>query len=254
MNAPAYVEPAAARAMGGLRLVLGCGVPGPWSVAARAIFDFKGISYVAVPHDAGQDNEVIVSWTGQNSAPVAIWENERPRAHWSELLLLAERLRPDPPLIPADEEERALMFGLSHEICGEDGLGWTLRCLFFAAQRAAGDIPYPTLLEKYHSTHSVEHHRLRLNAILAMLEKRLAAQKMRSSDYLVGHAVSAADFYWAAFSNLIEPMSDAQCEMPAFYRGLGKISRGHLDMPLSKSLLVHRDQVLDRHVFLPISL
>ena len=40
---------------------------------------------------------------------------------------LAERLAAEPLLIPTDPFERALVFGLAHEICGESGLGWSRR-------------------------------------------------------------------------------------------------------------------------------
>ena len=30
-------------------------------------------------------------------------------------------------LVPEDAEPRALLYGLAHEICGEDGLGWNRR-------------------------------------------------------------------------------------------------------------------------------
>ncbi len=57
------------------------------------------------------------------------YENEKLRTGWAEILLLAERLKPEPALIPARAEDRATMFGLSHEICGEMGFGWAYRLL-----------------------------------------------------------------------------------------------------------------------------
>src|SRR3546814_11935419 len=36
------------------------------------------------------------------SAPVAMLDDDRPRAHWSEVLILAEQLAAEPRLIPAD--------------------------------------------------------------------------------------------------------------------------------------------------------
>ena len=51
---------------------------------------------------------------GQRSGPVAVYENERPRSGWAEILLLAERLAAEPSLIPTDPFERALVFGLAH--------------------------------------------------------------------------------------------------------------------------------------------
>ena len=50
------------------------------------------------------------------------WNDERPRSTWIEQLYLAERLQPEPALIPANADDRVLMFGLINEICGENGL------------------------------------------------------------------------------------------------------------------------------------
>jgi hypothetical protein len=56
-----------------------------------------------------------------------MYNNERPRAGWAEILLLSERLAPNPSLLPKDAVDRALVFGLAHEICGEQGLAWSRR-------------------------------------------------------------------------------------------------------------------------------
>ena len=53
----------------------------------------------------------LQSVTGQASYPAVLYENEPPRSGWAEILLLAERLAPEPALVPADAEERARFFG-----------------------------------------------------------------------------------------------------------------------------------------------
>ena len=55
--------------------------------------------------------------------------DEPPRTVWTEIIFFAERLVSEPALIPADPADRAAMFGLCHEICGEDGLGWSRRLM-----------------------------------------------------------------------------------------------------------------------------
>ena len=92
MGGLSYVDVEQARALGGLRLVLTQGVPAPWGMAARVLYEVKKIPFVAVIQQAGADNAALVAWTGHNSAPVAMYEDERPRALWSEQLMLAERL------------------------------------------------------------------------------------------------------------------------------------------------------------------
>ena len=46
---------------------------------------------------------------------------------WLDILYLAERLGSGPSLLPADREGQVECIGLSHQICGEDGLGWNRR-------------------------------------------------------------------------------------------------------------------------------
>ena len=154
-----YVSVAEARKLQGLRIAFTRGFPGPWSIAAKAMLDVKGIPYTPVLQEAGAPNTELKEWTGQTSAPVIMLNDERPRSHWSEILLLAERIIPEPGLIPEDEDERALMFGLSHELCGEDGLGWTLRELVMAALHAADnkEESYTGLIQKFKSGRSTEH-------------------------------------------------------------------------------------------------
>lgn len=80
------------------RPVLNAGVPGPWSEAAKALFKIRGIAFVPVAHVGGMDNADLVDRTGIANAPVAMFADERPRADWSEILLLAERLSAEPRL------------------------------------------------------------------------------------------------------------------------------------------------------------
>ena len=120
-----------AKSMPGLRLILGANsVPGPWREACKGIFHVKKIPYTPVA-SAGQDGSQreLTELTAQSSAPVALWNDERPRSTWIEQLFLAERLQPEPALIPANADDRVAMFGISNEICGENGLGWNRRHL-----------------------------------------------------------------------------------------------------------------------------
>ncbi|HEY6353442.1 MAG TPA: hypothetical protein VIY30_03050, partial [Burkholderiaceae bacterium] len=103
------VEDAIGRA--GLRMVVVGGVPSPWGEAAKGIFHIKDLPWVAVR--LAYDSDALKQWAGQRSGPVAIYDDERPRAGWAEILLLAERLAPAPALLPADAAERAQVFGLA---------------------------------------------------------------------------------------------------------------------------------------------
>ncbi len=252
-TAPNYVPIERARAMPGLRIAFTQGVPGPWGVAARAIFDLKGIDYVATPQIAGGENLELKAWTGQSSAPVVMLDAERPRTLWSEKIVLAEQLKPEPHLIPQDEDQRMAMFGLCHEICGDDGLGWSLRLLMMSAQRAAQDTEFSALQTKYGSPVEDAHPRKRLNAIVDALGRRLEAQKKAGSRYFVGDSLSAVDIYWAAFSNVFEPMGEELCVMPDYYKALCAGIPGYLDKPLARVLFEHRDHVVRTYFHLPIA-
>src|ERR1700758_1249755 len=106
-----YIGVDEARSRKGLRMVVVGQVPSPWGEAAKGILHIKDIPWVAVR--LAYDSEQLDKWAGQRSGPVAIYENERPRAGWAEILLLAERLVPSPALLPPATGDRALAMGLS---------------------------------------------------------------------------------------------------------------------------------------------
>src|ERR1700722_7651887 len=116
-------------------------MPSPWGQSAKTIFEIKGLDYVAAPWLAGEPNDEIVAWGGEASAPIVAWAKEKPIHRWIDILYLAERLAPKPSLLPADATQRALMIGLSHEICGEMGIGWNRRLQLFAPMMASGNAP-----------------------------------------------------------------------------------------------------------------
>ncbi|HEX4355120.1 MAG TPA: hypothetical protein VHZ95_19445 [Polyangiales bacterium] len=122
-----FVDVETAKASDGVRVVLLKGVPSPWSQAAKAIFEIKGCDALAVWKSAGPD--AVSAWTGVPNAPVVMFANEPPRSGWAEILALAERLAPKPALVPSDIETRIRMFGLSHELMGQQGLAANLRLM-----------------------------------------------------------------------------------------------------------------------------
>jgi hypothetical protein len=185
-----YVSPEEAMKRGGLRMVVVGQVPSLWSEAAKGILHIKRIEWVAVR--LAYDSEPLKEWAGQRSGPVAVYKDERPRAGWAEILLLAERLAPAPSLLPADPAERALAFGLAHEICGESGLGWSRRLqLVHAGLHKAGGFPERVakyLGKKYgYSPEAGAASGPRVVQLLAMLAARLKRNAWRG-----------AAFTWAA--------------------------------------------------------
>jgi len=255
-----YVDPKDAQNMPGLRLALTAGVPGPWSEAAKSIFHVKKIEYVPVLQTAAESNDDLVAWTGFRNAPQAIYSDEPARIRWEEILALAERIEPSPSLVPEDERERALMMGMCHAICSEDGLGWNRRHQLLAPMLSAeGADSNPALAgtrvlgDSYGwSTAAAERADARICSILNMLSEQLATQKAAGSEYLIGDALTALDIYWAAFAALIRPLPAELNPMPEFlragYGGISEATAGALD----EALLAHRDLIYERHLQLPL--
>jgi glutathione S-transferase len=245
-----YIDIDEARGRSGLRLVLTAGVPGPWGEAAKAIFRVKGIPFVAVRQTIGVHDEKLLAWTRQTSAPVAMYEDERPRSGWAEILFLAERLRPDPPLLPADPRERAFALGLAFEICGEHGLGWTRRLMMMAGMPASpNSMPW-----KYgcDDAAAVSRAPARAALILDLLADQLKRQQDAGRRYLVGTRLSVVDIYWAAFSNLLVPLPPEQSPMPDYMRKVyDSWASAPGAKPVDPALLAHRDFVFAEHIGLP---
>ena len=70
-----YLSVEAAQQQSGLRLVLTRGVPGPWSEAAKAVFNLRQVPYQAVEQQGGRSNPELVAWTGHRNAPIALYNN-----------------------------------------------------------------------------------------------------------------------------------------------------------------------------------
>ena len=244
-----YIEVEEAEAQTGLRLVLTSGVPGPWSEAAKAVLDVKKIAYQPVRQPSEQeDRNALIRWTRQSSAPVAMFERERPRARWNEILLLAERLDPSPALVPDDPLDRALMFGLAHEICDENGLGWArrLQILGRSAAQETDSMPWKYGVD---DVAALARAPARVGETLDLLATRLENQRKKGRRFLVGQALSAVDLYWACFSNMVAPLPPERSPMPRWIRRLYEDLQG-ASTP-APSLLEHRDFVFEEFLELP---
>jgi glutathione S-transferase len=255
-----YLDPEAARDLPGLRLVLTTGVPGPWGEAAKSIFHVKKIDYVPVRQEGGMANEALEAWTGQTNAPQAVLDDEPARSGWAEILLLAERLAPEPKLIPNDPRDRALCFGLSHEICGEEGLGWTRRHQILQPMMSLPDIETNPALEvarrlsgRYgYSTESAAAADQRVAEILELFREQLASQQAAGSDYLIGSSLSAVDIYWATFAAMLKPLPPELCPMSDAMRGAYGSIAPRTETALDDALIAHRDRIYERHLELPL--
>src|SRR5580700_5866192 len=220
---------------GGLRMVVVGDVPSPWGEAAKGFLHIKGVEWAAVRLD--YDSEPLKKWAGQRNGPVAIYESERPRPGWAEILLLTERLGPTPSLLPTDPAERALVFGLAHEICGEAGLGWSRRLqLVHAGLQNAGGFPERVakyLGKKYgYSAEAGAACGPRVRELLGMLGKRLKSQYEAGSRYYVGATLSAVDVYSATFMAMFGPLPPEHCKMEALMRAAFQTRDAHTEAAL----------------------
>lgn len=265
-----YVTIAEARRMSGLRIVLGAyPIPGPWRESCKGIFHVKGLSYVPVRSanagasdlavGMGDTQSELIEWTGQGSAPVVAWNDERPRAGWIDQLNLAERLAPNPPLVPDDVEDRIRMFGMAHELLGEHGLVWVKRLLMVDGplKTLAADDPqrafWTFLGDKYgYNPAEAEVATLRIIAIVESFAAQLARQQAAGRRYLVGERLSALDIYWAACCAILDPMPPERCPMADAFRGPYGNTDPRIDRALTPALRAHRDFIYETHLELPV--
>lgn len=252
-----YLEASEARHLPGLRLALSAHVPGPWGQAAQHVFDFKGIPFVPVAQRPGEPNDDLRDWTGFRNAPVAAWNDEPAKSSWSDIITLAERIQPEPAIMPPGGVERVLAWGLVAEMAAETGFGWTRRLMMMRGRTEEGR-PSKVNPEVMHNAYGGnvplrDRASERAAEILRMLAAQLHAQRLRGSAYFVGDQVSAPDLYWAAFSILLEPLPHDVNPMPRSVRA----SYGTLDATTEAAkdpiLLAHRDMMFSRHLTLPLS-
>jgi glutathione S-transferase len=252
-----FVDLEEARATPGLRLVTVASVPSPWSQGAMGILDVKGLDYVAVRFRRGDED--VKRWTGAPNAPVALHDDEPPRTGWAEILALAERLGGRVSLVPADDERRLKMFGLAHEILGENGLGWSVRLLLtHAGLQTQGREGWPTPVATYlaprygYAPDRVEAARARAVAVLQLLGRTLDDSRARGHDYLLGAEPTAADVYSATVLATIAPLPEAMCPMPPPVRHAFETLDAAVRGAVPPALLEHRARMFQRHLPLPV--
>lgn len=239
----------------GLRLVLTRDVPGPWSELAKAFFRWYEVDYLPVAQLGGQANPELLAWTGHRNAPIAIYKGEPPRVRWLEILHLAERLGNAASLFPADRAERIEAIGLTNEIAGEDGFAWHGRVLMMdGSRKLQGDdvLATPMFLEYGYDEATAAAAPAKCQEFLTYLTETVSAQKAKGSPYLVGDSVSVADFAWAYFSQLLQPLPPEQNPMPEYLRqfwGMAASAIGSFD-PI---IIAQRDYIFETHLQLPLS-
>ena len=250
-----YLTIEQAKQESGLRLVLTRDVPGPWSEAAKAVLRWHGLDYQAAEQIGGRDNKELVEWTGHRNAPIALYNDEPPRVRWQEILDLAERLGNGTSLYPQDIDQRIQMVGIASEICNEGGMAWHARMLMLnVTYQVHGDAVFeknPMFREYGFSEAAVITAIERIEQILEYLAETIKSKKAAGSVYLVGDSMTAADIYWACFSNMLEALPHELNPMPDSLRqGWGALAKGISGYdPL---LIEQRDAIFEKHLWLPL--
>lgn len=252
-----YISVQDAIARRGLRMMVVGKVPSPWGEAAKGIFHIKGIDFAAVR--LVYDDPALANWAGQLSAPVAIYDDEPPRSGWAEILMLAERLAPQPPLLSLVPETRGRAVLLAGKFCDRGGLGWYRRLQMVHAgltkvggfnERVAG-----YLGGKYgYEAAEADTYGPRVIALLGELAGALNAQRRAGKPYYLGDELSAVDVYSAAFMALFKPLPPEQCDMHPGARAAFEWLDPATSAALDPVLLEHRDMMYSRHLQLPLSL
>ena len=256
-----YVSVAEARKQSGMRMVLGQGIPGPWAEGIRGILDVKKIPYTRGLFEIGSDHADLIAWPAQASAPAIAWNDELPKSNWAEQLYLAERIQPEPALIPANQADRIKMFGYASELCGMHGFGWSRRLMMVHQGLSTPDLPeeqrafFQAFGAKYgYSPEAAEAAPARVIEILNALSSLLEEQQAQGSRYFIGKTLSALDIYWAGFSHLIEPLPPDECPMLEDFRPLYQNHHPDVAAAATPTLMDHRHYIYAEHLGLPMDL
>jgi hypothetical protein len=233
-------------------------VPSPWTEFCRALFHVKKIpcAWIAA-RDPKAGLAPFKAATGHDVLPVVFFNEERPRASWIEQLALAERLAPEPALLPNTSAGRARVMGLLSELCMEGGFGWCRRLMLIDrllhesqyGDRERGIGQY--LATKYgYQGASMADARQRCEGILG----EFARLARTDAAYLEGPELTALDLGWAAFAALVRPLPEADCAMPPLWRDLYSWVPTQTAPEVVEALLVRRDGIYRNWLELPVAL
>ncbi|HEY2516457.1 MAG TPA: hypothetical protein VGI39_36555 [Polyangiaceae bacterium] len=247
-----------ARAAAGLKLVVAAALPSPWAEAAKGILHVKGIDALLVRFSS-TDKEVR-EWMGWHNVPVLLVPGEPIRTHWTEILQTAERLgaaQGSPSLVPADDDDRMRLFGLAHELLGENGLVWSSRLLVIhRGFETEGKEGFPVRVAQYlapkygYAPERASAARARVRSLFDRF-----ARLLEGKTYALGGTLTALDLYIATAISPLAPMSEADCpDTHPIVRHAFATAAPDLANAIPPVLVAHRDRIYAKHLELPIRL
>jgi len=248
-----FVTPEEAIARRGLRVVVVGKVPSPWGEAVKGFFHIKRLDFVAVR--LAYDNEALKHWAGQLSAPVVVYDDEPPRSGWAEILMLAERLAPNPALLPLEPNARGRAVLLAEKFCGRDGLGWNRRLQVVHAGLTSTNGFSPRVAGYLGNKYGYDaNDAARYTRRVVELLGEFAAELRSAGPYYFGETLTAVDVYSAVFMGLFRLLPPAQGEMSESIRAAFDWIDPETAAALDPILFEHRDMMYARHLELPLSL
>jgi glutathione S-transferase len=254
-----FIDLEAARSHEGPVMFVATVLPSPWSEAAKGIFYVKKIDIALVRYRSA-DAEMVKA-SGADNVPVLHCKGQPRRTGWAEILAFAERSG-GVALVPEEATGRSRLFGVGHEIAGEDGLAHSSRLLMihggFETQGAEG-FPVPVakfLAPKYgYSESRVPYAKQRILDVLGLLHRMLEKSHAEGRAYLLGDRLSALDIYSATFLTPIAGVTVEECPgmMPQLRPAFAYLNK-EIGPSLSDLLKSHRRMIFERHLTLPIEL
>lgn len=215
----------------------------PWSERVRWALAFKGLKYEKQNYEPGPaDEEKVKKLTGQNLVPVLITD-DRVIPDSSAILEWLEDTRPEPPLLPKSEKDRAQVTLWEEVAIGVLGpQGRTLingRLLSSGNPEAQQAAQY--FAKKYgHSQFAEEQARLTVKRILTSLKHTLSGR-----EYLVGDTFTRADLSTACMLMLLKPAPIEFFFLPPGERSV--YFEPSADDPAYSAVFAWRDKMYKKH-------
>lgn len=109
------------------------------------------------------------------------------------------------------------------------------------------------LAKKYgHSKQTEQEAVARLCQITAALDQQLQYQADSGSQYFVGDALTAVDYYWASFLGMVMPLPPELNPMPDWIRPIYQTEDPGVLSCITERLIQHRDMMYKEHIKVPL--